>query len=1094
MPKRTDIHKILIIGSGPIIIGQACEFDYSGSQACKALLEEDYEIVLLNSNPATIMTDPRMAHRTYVEPITAEVLEKIIARERPDAILPTLGGQTGLNVAVFLDRSGVFKKYGVEVLGASPEAISRAEDRDLFKQAMKEIGLNVPESGIATSVEEGLRIGQRIGFPLILRPAFTLGGAGGSTAYNIKELEYCLERAIETSPVGQVLVEQSVLGWKEIEFEVMRDCADNVIMVTSMENIDAMGVHTGDSMVVAPSQTLTAKEYAEYVSLSKQVIRKIGITGGGANIQYGGNPTNGDIVIIEVNPRLSRSSALASKATGFPIARIAAKLAVGYTLDEIRNDITGTTRTFFEPTVDYCVFKIARFTFKKFPQADPTINTSMKAVGEAMSIGRNFKESLQKGLRSLEIGRYGLGFDGKDHLLEVPQGEAGLIHKLVVPNDARHFYIKMAFERGMSLEAIAGHTKIDPWFLNNIQEIISIAGRIAEYSGSAGLDRMDKAFMSMIKGAGFSDVQIAHLTGTDEISVFETRRELGVRPAYKPVDTCAGEYRADRPYYYSTYEPVNENHVSDRKKILILGGGPNRIGQGIEFDYCCCHASYAVKELGYEAIMINSNPETVSTDYDTSDKLYFEPLTREDVLAIVEEEKPEGVIVQLGGQTPLNLAATLEQAGVTILGTSPDSIDRAEDRERFKQLINKLNLVQTPNATAGSFEEARVIAAEIGYPVMVRPSYVLGGRAMETVYDEGELERYMAEAKIASEALHEHPILIDKFLENAIEVDVDAVADGERCVIGGIMEHIEEAGIHSGDSACAIPPMTLTDQIVERITAQTKALARELDVKGLMNVQFAVKDETIYVLEVNPRASRTVPFVSKAIGVPLANIATKVMLGITLEELRFTEEVSIGHFAVKQAVFPFNRFPGVDAVLGPEMKSTGEVMGIDASFGLAFAKAQQGAGHVLPLEGTVFVSVRNSDKRDIIFIAKKLVDMGFKLVATEGTAGALRKNDVEVEQLFKISVGRPNVLDLMNNGDIKLIINTVSGKNPRKDEIHIRTQAIAHSIPLISTISGAAAVVNGIEALRKRGISVKSLQEYGSRYTPPEQAFAQDKS
>jgi carbamoyl-phosphate synthase large subunit len=1086
MPKRTDIKKVLIIGSGPIVIGQACEFDYSGSQACKALREEGYRIVLVNSNPATIMTDPRMADRTYIEPITAEVIEKIIAKERPDAILPTVGGQTGLNMAVFLARAGVYRKYGVEVLGASAEAIARAEDRDLFKKAMVEIGLEVPESGIATSVEGGMAIGERIGLPLILRPAFTLGGAGGSTAYNFEELKAGLVRGLTTSPIGQVLVEQSVLGWKEIEFEVLRDCADNVIMITSMENVDPMGVHTGDSMVVAPSQTLTAKEYAHYVNLSKRIIRKIGISGGGANIQFGGNPANDEIVIIEVNPRLSRSSALASKATGFPIARVATKLAIGMTLDEVRNDVTGKTYAFFEPTVDYCVFKIARFTFKKFRQADPTINTSMKSVGEAMSIGRTFKEALQKGIRSLEISRYGLGFDGKDHLLPEPKDDVELEHKLVVPNDARHFYIKYALEKGWSTEKVADLTKIDRWFIENIREIIETAGKVACYKGKARLKKMPTELLREAKRAGFSDVQIGFLTGAGELAVYAEREARGLRPAYKLVDTCAGEFSADRPYYYSTYERVDENRVTDRKKILILGGGPNRIGQGIEFDYCCCHASYAVKELGYEAIIVNSNPETVSTDYDTSDKLYFEPLTREDVLAIIQAEKPEGVIVQLGGQTPLNLAVPLEQAGVRILGTSPDSIDRAEDRERFKQLLDQSGLVQPPNGTATSLEGAKAIAAEIGYPIVIRPSYVLGGTAMEIVYDEGDLARFMAEAKIASDTFGEHPILIDKFIDNAIEVDVDAIADGKICVIGGIMEHIEPAGVHSGDAAMVLPPTTLTDQIIAKLVEYTKALAMALEVKGLMNVQYAVRGDTIYVFEVNPRASRTIPFVSKSIGVPLANIATKVMLGRTLEELGFTKEVEPDHVAVKQSVFPFVRFPGVDAVLGPEMKSTGEVMGIDSSFGVACAKSLQGAGQVLPMEGTVFISVRNADKREIIFIAKKLEDLGFGLVATEGTAAALARHDVKVRRLQRVSVGRPNVLDLMKNKEIRLIINTVSGKNPRKDEITIRTQAIANSIPLISTVSAAAAFVNGIEALKKRGLTVKSLQEYGQHYSPPQ--------
>jgi len=1078
MPKRKDLRKILIVGSGPIVIGQACEFDYSGSQACKALKEEGYEVVLVNSNPATIMTDPRMSDRTYVEPITAEVVEKIIKRERPDAILPTLGGQTGLNVAVFLARAGVYERYGVEVLGADPDAISRAEDRDLFRKSMREIGVKTPESGIATSVEEGMETGRSIGFPLILRPAFTLGGSGGSTAYNVEELEEALVRGITTSPVGQVLVEQSVLGWKEIEFEVMRDCADNVIIVTSMENVDPMGVHTGDSIVVAPAQTLTAVEYAHYAALCRRIIRKIGVTGGGVNIQFAGNPENGDIVIIEVNPRLSRSSALASKATGFPIARVATKLAVGYTLDEVTNDVTGNTRCFFEPTVDYCVFKIPRFTFKKFPQADPTVNTSMKSVGEAMSIGRNFREALQKGVRSLEIGRYGLGFDGREKPDDIPADDTDLTHRLLVPNDRRHFFVKLALERGWSVEKVAELTHIDPWFLNEMKEVVDLGLRLGELRNGGGLAGIGDDLLFEAKRSGFSDAQIAYLLGATETEVRELRHKRGIRPAYKLVDTCAGEFDAARPYFYSTYEKRDENRVTDRPKIIILGGGPNRIGQGIEFDYCCCHASYAIKEMGYEAIMVNSNPETVSTDYDTSDKLYFEPLTLEDILAIVDAEKPEGVIIQLGGQTPLNLALPLERAGVRILGTSPDAIDRAEDRERFKQMITKLGLLQPPNATATSFEEARDIAAEIGYPVLIRPSYVLGGSAMETVHDESQLEHFMEKAQVASEVLEAHPILIDKFLEHAIEIDVDAVADGRTCVIGGILEHIEEAGVHSGDAAMVMPPITLTDAQVARLSEQTKMMAAELGVTGLMNVQYAVRGDSIYVLEVNPRASRTVPFVSKAIGVPLAAIATRVMMGRSLEEIGFTEQVEVEHFAVKQSVFPFVRFPGVDAVLGPEMRSTGEVMGIDESFGLAFAKSQLGAGQVLPLEGTVFISVCNADKRDIIFPAKRLESLGFKIVATEGTAAALARNDVTVGSLHKISVGRPNVLDLIKNREVKLIINTVSGKNPRKDEIYIRNQALANSIPLVSTVSAARAVVNGIEALKKRGISVKTLQEY----------------
>ncbi len=1073
MPRRDDIHRVLIIGSGPIIIGQACEFDYSGSQACKALKEEGYEVVLINSNPATIMTDPGMADRTYIEPITAEVVEKIIARERPDAILPTLGGQTGLNVAVFLARDGVYDKYGVEVLGASAEAISRAEDRAEFRAAMQEIGLKIPASGIANSVEEGIELAQEIGFPLIIRPAFTLGGWGGSIVYNSGELEKSLKKGLTNSPIGQVLIEQSVLGWKEIEFEVMRDCVDNVIMITSMENVDPMGIHTGDSTVVAPSQTLTAREYNTYVNYSRRIIRKIGVTGGGVNIQFAGNPDTGEIVIIEVNPRLSRSSALASKATGFPIARVAAKLAVGLTLDEVINSVTGKTKAFFEPTVDYCVFKIARFTFEKFPGADPTLNTGMKSVGEAMSIGRNFKESLQKGIRSLEIGRYGLGFDGKGRNLEKIEPEE-FKGKLAVPNAERYFYIGLALQRGMTVEEIYQLTKIDRWFVHQMKEIVDLAQEIATHQGKY-ISEIPRELIQRAKHDGFSDIQLAHLLGTSETSLYNQRKQWGIRPGYKLLDTCAGEFDAVRPYFYSTYERVDENRASGKKKILILGGGPNRIGQGIEFDYCCVHASYAVQELGYESIIINSNPETVSTDYDTSDRLYFEPLTREDVLAVVETEKPEGVIVQLGGQTPLNLAVPLEKAGVKILGTSPDSIDRAEDRERFKALLKKLGLIQPPNGTAVSLEEATKIANEIGYPVVVRPSYVLGGRAMEIVYDDTDLEKFMS---AAVEASSDHPVLVDKFLEDAIEVDVDALADGETVVIGGIMEHIEEAGIHSGDSAMTIPPYTLGKKTIAKIRENTHALARELNVRGLMNIQYAVKDDIVYVLEVNPRASRTVPFVSKAIGISLANIATKVMCGKTLKELEFTEEVKINYTAVKESVFPFIRFPEVDTVLGPEMKSTGEVMGIDSSFGIAYAKSQFAAGQNLPLKGTVFISLRDKDKRPMIHIARSLIDLGFGILATEGTAEVFQKNGVAALGILKISEGRPNILDYIKNGEVQLIINTPSGKTPRQHEISIRTTAVAYGIPLITTVSAASAVVNGIESLIKKQLEVKSIQEY----------------
>jgi carbamoyl-phosphate synthase large subunit len=1080
MPKREDLKKILIVGSGPIIIGQACEFDYSGSQACKALKEEGYFVILINSNPATIMTDPGMADRTYVEPITPEFVEKIIARERPDAILPTLGGQTGLNTAVFLARSGVFEKYGVEVLGASAEAIARAEDRDLFKTAMQEIGIGVPQSGIATSVDEGVDIGMAIGFPLILRPAFTLGGTGGAIAYNKEELRESLGKAIEYSPVGQVLVEQSVLGWKEIEFEVMRDCADNVIIITSMENVDPMGVHTGDSAVVAPAQTLTAKEYANLTALCRKIIRKIDVTGGGVNIQFAVNPDNGEVVIIEVNPRLSRSSALASKATGFPIARVATKLAVGLTLDEVKNDITGKTSALYEPTIDYCVFKISRFTFEKFPTADPTINTSMKAVGEAMSIGRTFKEAFQKGLRSLETGRFGFGADGKD-VDPLPDPEK-IREKLIVPNAERFFYIRYAFQRGMTVDEIFEHTRIDRWFLFNMQEIFDLEQRLAacRFQGEKGerkgwMEGFPSELLRQAKECGFSDAQLARILGAEENLIRRMRKKLRIAPVFKLVDTCAGEFAAEKPYYYSTYEEVEESARSRRPKVVILGGGPNRIGQGIEFDYCCVHASLALKEMGYESIMVNSNPETVSTDYDTSDKLYFEPLTREDVLNIVEREKPEGVIVQFGGQTPLNLAVPLEKARVPIWGTTPDSIDRAEDRKRFQALLKKLNLIQPENGTARTFDEARKVAGRISYPVIVRPSYVLGGRAMEIVYDDQALEGFMKKAIGVSP---EHPILIDKFLEDAIEIDVDAISDGETTVIGGIMEHIEEAGIHSGDSASVIPPFTLDERLQKTIAENTYALARELQVKGLMNVQYAIRNDVVYVLEVNPRASRTIPFVSKATGVPLAKLATQVMAGRTLQDLNFTREVEVRHVAIKESVFPFARFPGVDAILGPEMKSTGEVMGIDTAFGRAYAKSQIAAGTLLPKSGKVFISAANKDKRQIVFIAKELSHLGFEILTTTGTGAVLKNNDVAATVLPKLTEGRPNIIDLMKNREVSMIVITSSGKKPREDSGIIRSTAVRHSVPLITTISAAEAAVNAIEAMLKGESRVKTIQEY----------------
>jgi len=1070
MPKRTDLEKILMIGSGPVVIGQACEFDYSGSQACKALLEEGYEVVLINSNPATIMTDPVMAHRTYIEPITAEFIEKIIAREQPQAVLPTLGGQTGLNVAVFLARAGVYDKYGVEVLGCDPDAISVAEDREEFKNAMTEIGLGVPESGIAHSIDEGMAIVAEIGLPVIIRPAFTLGGTGGGTAYNLEEAPGLLAQGLDASPVNEILIERSVIGWKEIEYEVMRDCADNVIMITSMENLDAMGVHTGDSAVVAPSQTLTSGDYARYVDFCKRIIRRIGVKGGGVNIQFAGDPKSDDIVIIEVNPRLSRSSALASKATGFPIARVATKLAVGYTLDEVLNNVTGSTCTLQEPTVDYVVYKAARFTFEKFAQAERVINTSMKSVGESMSIGRNFKEAFQKGLRSLEIGRYGFGADGKDPA-ELPD-QAEVVRKLSVPNDERFFYIRYALKLGMSVERIHELSHIDPWFLANFRQLVECEEEISALS----LDTIEEPLLRKAKGWGFSDRQLGHMLGCDEWAVRRRRKELGVLPVYKLVDTCAGEVDPERPYFYSTYEQVDECRATDKKKVIILGGGPNRIGQGIEFDYCCVHAAMAVRDEGYEAIMINCNPETVSTDYDTSDRLYFEPMTAEDVLNVVEVEKPDGVILQFGGQTPLNISAELEANGVPLLGTDSASIDLAEDRRQFKELLDRLGLQQAPNGTGTCYEEAVTIAEEIGFPVLVRPSYVLGGRAMEIVYDQEDLEHFMTEAVIASP---ERPILVDKFLEDAIEVDVDAISDGQTTVIGAIMEHIEQAGVHSGDSACVIPPQSLSRETCDEIARQTKALAKALGVVGLMNVQYAIHQGQIYVLEVNPRASRTIPFVAKATGVPLAKLATKVMLGHTLEELGLAEEVAIKHVAVKEAVFPFARFPNVDTQLGPEMKSTGEVMGVADDFGMAFAKAQIAAGQVLPTEGTVFFSLNDADKVPaIIEVAHTFAGLGFDLLATDGTAAFLAEGGLECPRINKMRQGRPHIVDSIINGEVALVINTPSGKHPRDDEIAIRSNSWARRVPIITTVQGAVAAAQAVEKLVESEMSVKTLQEY----------------
>jgi carbamoyl-phosphate synthase large subunit len=1071
MPKRTDIKKILIIGSGPIVISQACEFDYSGTQACKALKEEGFKIVLVNSNPATIMTDPQFADATYIEPITPEILEKVIVKERPDALLPTLGGQTGLNTAIEVARRGILKEYKVKMIGADEEAIKKAEDRLLFREAMKKIGLDVPKSGLAYRISDAKRIKEELGLPLVMRPAFTLGGTGGGVATTDEEFEEIVTRGLEYSMIHQVLIEESVVGWKEYELEVMRDKKDNVVIICSIENFDPMGVHTGDSITVAPAQTLTDKEYQKMRDAALAIIREIGVETGGSNIQFAINPEDGRMVAIEMNPRVSRSSALASKATGFPIAKIAAKLAVGYTLDEIRNDITKETPASFEPTIDYCVVKIPRFAFEKFPEAKDVLGISMKSVGETMAIGRTFKEALQKGLRGLEIGHSGL--DNKLDYRQIPEEKIRL--RLKEPNASRIFYIKYALEKGFSIDEIYQLTKIDPWFIGNIKEIVGLENKIkTEYRKTK---KLAPANLRKAKEFGFSDRQIAELIGSDELAVRNLRKKQRIETTFKLVDTCAAEFEAYTPYYYSTYEKEDEARSAKRKKIIILGGGPNRIGQGIEFDYCCCHASFALKELGYQTIMVNSNPETVSTDYDTSDKLYFEPLTFEDVMNIIDKEKPDGVIIQFGGQTPLNLAKQLRKAGAPIIGTSVDSIDRAEDRDKFARLLKRLKIPQPANGSAKLKEEAKRIAKKIGYPVLVRPSYVLGGRAMKIVYDESSLNEFIKEAEEVSEG---HPILIDKFLEDAVEVDVDAVSDGKLTVIGGIMEHIEEAGIHSGDSACVLPPHTLSDEIIGTIRDYTKVISQELEVKGLINIQLAIKNDIVYVLEVNPRASRTVPFVSKTTGIPLAKIAAKIMAGKTLEELGFTEEKKLTYVAVKESVLPFSRFSGVDILLGPEMKSTGEVMGIDKSFGIAFYKSQIAAGQIIPSKGKVFISVKNDDKRNIVFIAKKLYDLGFEIIATKGTAKVLKMNNMGTNTVGKIAEGNTEVLDLIKGGEIKLVINTPSGQYGQSDMKPIRSLAVLYGVPCVTTIQGAQAVVNGMESVLKGNLKVKSIQEYAS--------------
>ena len=1073
MPKRTDIKSILLIGSGPIIIGQACEFDYSGTQALKALKEEGYRVILVNSNPATIMTDPDFADRTYIEPITIEIVEKIIQKERPDVLLPTLGGQTALNLAIELAERGILGRYGVEMIGAKLESIKKAEDRDLFKQAMRRAGLDLPRSGYARNLREAVQIQRRLHFPVIIRASRTLGGSGGNFAYGPEDFKEVVQKGMDISPVHEVLIEESVLGWKEFELEVMRDHKDNVVIICSIENFDPMGIHTGDSITVAPAQTLTDKEYQIMRDAALRVIREIGVDTGGSNIQFAVSPKDGRMVVIEMNPRVSRSSALASKATGFPIAKIAAKLAVGYTLDEIPNDITRETPACFEPTIDYVVVKVPRFTFEKFPQAKDLLTPQMKSVGEAMAIGRTFKEALQKAMRSLETNSYGfeekieISAADRENQLELLRG------KLKNPNAQRLWYLGDAYRHGLSTEEIYQLSRIDPWFLEKIREIVESEKEIQSFNGK--LQDIQPALLRQWKAMGFADQRLAKLLGCGEAGLRAWRLQKDIQAVFCSVDTCGAEFAAYTPYLYSTYEGQDESKPTPRKKIMILGGGPNRIGQGIEFDYCCVHAAFALKEEGYETIMVNCNPETVSTDYDTSDKLYFEPLTMEEVMNIVDREKPDGVIVQFGGQTPLKLALPLERAAVKIIGTSPDNIDLAEDRERFAKLLNQLSIEQPDNGIARSYEAAFEIAERLGYPVLVRPSYVLGGRAMQIVYDRDALKDYMTYAVAASP---EHPVLIDKFLDDAIEVDVDALSDGDAVVIGGIMEHIERAGVHSGDSACSLPPKSIGPEIQAQIRKHTIDLAIALNVRGLMNVQFAVQGKNVYVLEVNPRASRTVPFVSKAIGVPLAKMAARIMVGRKLKDLGLIAEVLPKHISVKEAVFPFNKFPGVDTLLGPEMKSTGEVMGIDRSFGLAFAKAQLGGGMRLPNEGKVFISVRDEDKKSVNRVAERLHRSGFQIVATRGTAAYFQSRGIPSEVVNKVQEGSPHIADTIKEGAIAMVINTPTDAHSHADSYLIRRCALDYQVPYYTTIAGAEAAAEGIEFLREHEFDVQALQDY----------------